>query len=239
MSGTACVFFFRILVVETSCVALRDFELAVKASHLSGVLENMFCGSSDSGVSESRDAVCRFVHDHVHSPNGISTAEVLVLAFHVLQVATRALSRGGLQCMIVKKNSATLRASYESNGKTAALSELIVTATEGSADSALTISVESNERPRALKTNRFFVPRSVLDILPFPTDQLLIQVLNTSGREVVEETCLRVRDICMVILLKVEDTVVVRRCLGIMTEVALCYLKCSLKSLFFMYFFCT
>lgn len=190
----------------------------MKTSQLSGVLENAFCGSSDSDVSDSRDALSRYLHDQVHSPNGISTPEVLVLAFHVLQVTTRALARGSLQCIMVNKNSALIPVTSLA-GQAGGSSELIVTPTEGSADPSLTISIEATAKPRPVNTSRIFVPRSVLDVLPFPTDQLLIQVLGTSGKDVVEETCLRVRDICMTILARVGDTVVIRRCLGIITEV--------------------
>ena len=190
----------------------------MKTSHLSGVLENLFCGSSDDGVAESRDAVSRFLHDQVHSPNGISTPEVLVLAFHVVQVTTRALSRGALQCMMVKKNSAQLQSALV-GGSSRNASELVVSPSEGSSDPSLTISMEAISQRQIMSTNRFFVPRSVLDVLPFPTDQLLIQVLSTSGRDVIEDTSVRVRDVCMAILHKVEDTVVIRRCLGIITEV--------------------
>lgn len=195
-------------------MSYRDFELAVKTSHIAGVLENVFCGSSDSGVSDSRDAVCRFVHEQVHSSNGISTPEVLVLAFHVLQVATRALARGSIQCMKVAKRDAPGRSS-----PALPLTELIVNSTGNSADESLTISIAAAIKKQTANNGRFFVPRSVLTALPFPTDQLLIQVLQTSGRVVVEETCVRVRDICVAILRKVEDTVVIRRCLGILTEV--------------------
>ena len=192
--------------------------MAVKTSHLAGVLENVFCGSSDSGVSENRDAVCRFVHDQVHSPSGISTAEVLVLAFHVLQVTTRALVRGSLQCTMVKSKESTTRVSPMGASAGSTSSELVVNSTGGSGDS-LTISIDATHTQSVLGAQHFFVPRSVLLALPFPTDQLLTQVLNTSGRAVVEKTGGKVRDICMTILLKVEDTVVIRRCVGIITEV--------------------
>lgn len=195
----------------------RDFELAVKTSHLAGVLENLFCGSSDSGVSENRDAVCRFVHDQVHSPSGISTAEVLVLAFHVLQVTTRALVRGSLQCTMAMSKEPSTRASPV-GASAGTSSELVVNSTGGSGDS-LTISIDAAQAQAAMGPQHFFVPRSVLLALPFPTDQLLTQVLNTSGRAVVEKTGGKVRDICMSMLLKVEDTVVIRRCVGIITEV--------------------
>ena len=101
-------------------------------------------------------------------------------------------------------------------------SELIVTPSKSAstpADTSLKISIEATKQLIATKSNRYFVPQSVLGALPFPTDQLLVQVLNTSGKSVIEEMCGKVRDICMVILWKVEDTVVIRRCLGVITEV--------------------
>ena len=204
----------------------RDFELAVKTSHLAGVLENVFCGSSDGGVSENRDAVSRYVHDQVHSTNGISTPEVLVLAFHVLQVATRALARGAIQCMKGGKEAPNqnkhVSSAKDIDSSVCVAEELIVSPMKGSSsvDASLKISMESGAKQILTPSHgRFFVPQTVLNALPFPTDQLLLQVLQTSGRTVIAETCLRVRDICMTILWKVEDTVVIRRCLGIMTEV--------------------
>jgi hypothetical protein len=212
-----------VLCYAVLCCAVmyRDFELAVKTSHLAGVLENVFCGSSEGGVSESRDAVCRYVHDQVHSGTGISTPEVLVLAFHVLQVATRALARGAIQCMKVKREAAAAaEARTRQASSPAPFDELVVSPMKGSnsADASITIAIGAGAAA-ANKRGRFFVPQTVLSALPFPTDQLLIQVLQTSGRAVIADTCLRVRDICMAILWRVEDTVVIRRCLGIMTEV--------------------
>ena len=201
---------------------VRDFELAVKTSHLAGVLENVFCGSSDCGISENRDAVTRFVHDHVHSSNGISTPEVLVLAFHVLQVATRALTRGSLQCIMVSKKS-PIKNSEGKKDLNSGSSELIVKPTDGTESCSLTISIDTEPKQweNFNASSSPFVPQSVLSELPFPTDQLLIQVLQTSGRVVIEDTCLAVHNICMTILWKVEDTVVIRRCLGLITEYAL------------------
>ena len=58
----------------------------MKVSHLAAVLEGTFATAPDNGIGESRDILVRYLHESVHSATGISSAELLVLAFHVVQV---------------------------------------------------------------------------------------------------------------------------------------------------------
>jgi hypothetical protein len=216
----------------------------MKTSQLAGVLENIFSGSNENSISENRDSTTRFLHEYVHSANGVSASELLILAFHVLQVlfvkintvvimykfckvATRALTRSSIQSLISSRSEPSSIIETQNVGVTpATASELVVmpaqssvNSTSGEKNSALTIVVESSPPVNDPSLAHFFIPNSAVLSLPFPSEKLIVQIIRTSGRYVVESTYTKVRDICMTMIWKIDDTVVIRRCLGILTEV--------------------
>lgn len=210
---------FYVLLVLLFFVQLssRDFEQAVKSSHISALLETVFSGSYENSVTDSRDAILRGLHEFVHAPSGISSAELMILAFHVVQILTRALNRCSLQCQMAPTDDAATSPAPSSAGPaTPPRSTVAPTSTQSPAPSPMKSST-SGGAPSA--TSGVFVPMSVLSALPFPTERLLVQVLRTSARAVVMETNAKFRVLCMTIMWKIDDSIVVRRCLGMLTEV--------------------
>jgi hypothetical protein len=210
----------------------RDFEQAVKSSHISSLLETIFSGSYENSVTDSRDSILRGLHEFVHAPSGISSAELMILAFHVVQILTRALNRCSLQCQMspAAEDTVPAAATALSSPGGAQASPLRNTNTGVSGQSIAPSPLAPSSR--GATTSGVFVPMSVLSALPFPTERLLVQVLRSSAKAVVAETNAKFRVLCMTIMWKIDDAIIVRRCLGMLTEVI--YHICDLSGQIFL-----
>eukprot|EP00602_Paraphysomonas_sp_CaronLab_P007358 CAMPEP_0185034758 /NCGR_PEP_ID=MMETSP1103-20130426/24887_1 /TAXON_ID=36769 /ORGANISM="Paraphysomonas bandaiensis, Strain Caron Lab Isolate" /LENGTH=2224 /DNA_ID=CAMNT_0027571539 /DNA_START=141 /DNA_END=6815 /DNA_ORIENTATION=+ len=221
---TAASMLAEALAVESN---VKDLEAFSRGSQLVTMMEGVLTGSSEM----DRPYVVRAIHDLLfNGPSSIGSVDVMMLAFLVLQIASRLLVRGALA---TSTPGAISEASHQ-------MTESDPTTSPIDSSSRKTLSCQ-NVRGRFFPSSSDGLllpvhiaasylysdsPQSVTPVSSSDSERAihpvdLAEVLRTSSATVCERTFEKVQEACLGMLSKVSDTGVIRRSLGILSELAL------------------
>jgi hypothetical protein len=180
-----------------------------------------------TGAETDVDYVVRAVHEHLITSSGIEAPEVLVLAFQVLQVVTRFLVKLSLQSMprgsplmasssSSPRSQALLEANKRSQGQAFDFSEVSSGGVVGSDLAVVTSSTSDFQRRSSI-----FFRTELLAIIPCNIPAVHFEQLRSVMMGVCDNSFEKVQEACSALLSRVDNTGVVRRSLGLLSEMAL------------------